>query len=513
MALEIITSEELKDITFSEDESTILYVSDTNKIVYNKVNTIVDRPKRGDVMCINTYDNNNVVWVDGLSINSYTGLKKIHLDPVGICIKMKDDDALVAYRENTLASWQDSQSSLTRYELNSELIDNAYIPKIPGTSPIPPSLSFTFSYSYNQHGVPVKIDISYFIAPSSVPNNIATMARLNVVKELNTYFSDNGFNFGTLSKKYVLISAELRNLLTNEPITDINTTVNPNDCKIILTVENSENFVTGMSISKDDNSTNATLEKNLKLNSDILYHNTGVSWDIGVINKSQGYRIAQEASAPTETDTIYVGGGTPTSKTYFYTLDNCSYAREVFDNDYEKYFNALMVKNPNNRGIVNMNTTGKANTKKITFYYAKITNSNLEYSILENQYKAAYYTATVNVDAPNLTAGNWWLPSASELIEINDELSFGTTYWGTNGKLDTLSQVILKLRNGNNNFNEIVNGWSIIDPTHYMWSSSISSESNKPYIYNAGVGGLVSTFNLSSKKYPVIAVTLYNCKK
>lgn len=512
MALEIITSEELKDITFSEDESTILYVSDTNKIIYNKVNTIVDRPKRGDVMCINTYDNNNVVWVDGLSINSYAGLTNSYLDPVGICIKMKDDDdALVAYRENTLASWQDSQSLLTRYELNSELIDNAYIPEIPGTSPIPPSLLFTFSYSDNQAGVPVKIPISYFIAPSSVPNNIATMARLNVVKELNTYFSYNGFNFGGLSKKPVLISAELRNLLTNEPITDINTTVNPNDCEIILTVENSKNFVTGMSISNGVNSTNATLEKNLKLNSDILYHNTGVSWDIGVINKSQGYRIAQEASAPTETDTIYVGGGTPTSKTYFYTLDNCSYAREVFDNDYEKYFNALMVKNPNNRGIVNMNTTGKANTKKLTFYYAKITNSNLEYSILENQYKAAYYTATVNVNSPNLTQGNWWLPSASELIEINDELSFGTTYWGTNGKLDTLSQVILKLRDGNNNFNTTYNGWSIIDPTHYMWSSSISSKSSKPYIYSARVGGLVS--NSPSAMYPVIAVTLYNCKK
>ena len=62
--------------------------SDTNDVTVNGVNVIVDKPKRGDVMCVK---NGQVIWIDGLSINPKQLSSEI--EPVGICLKIKGNKA------------------------------------------------------------------------------------------------------------------------------------------------------------------------------------------------------------------------------------------------------------------------------------------------------------------------------------------------------------------------------------------------------------------------------------
>ena len=72
------TTVEEQSFKFLTNQSSILHTVDTNKITVNGVNVIVDKPKRGDVMCITHYkeggilldaSKQKVVWIDGLSIN------------------------------------------------------------------------------------------------------------------------------------------------------------------------------------------------------------------------------------------------------------------------------------------------------------------------------------------------------------------------------------------------------------------------------------------------------------
>ena len=74
---------------FLANQSSILHTVDINKITVNGVNVIVDKPKRGDIMCI-TKDQ-KVIWIDGLSINPKQLSREF--EPVGICLVVKGNKA------------------------------------------------------------------------------------------------------------------------------------------------------------------------------------------------------------------------------------------------------------------------------------------------------------------------------------------------------------------------------------------------------------------------------------
>ena len=101
------TTEEEQSFKFLSNQSSILRTVDTNNITVNGVNVIVDKPKRGDIMCID-FDPEvmlvkKVVWIDGLSIN----LKQLsgHYEAIGICLSVKGNKALVRDREERDMRW------------------------------------------------------------------------------------------------------------------------------------------------------------------------------------------------------------------------------------------------------------------------------------------------------------------------------------------------------------------------------------------------------------------------
>ena len=103
---------EENSVRFLTNQSSILHRTDVNSITTNGVNVIVDKPKKGDVMCVTRYtnesgsllpaDDQEVVWIDGLSINP--AQLSQHLETVGICVAINGNKAMVKYKTNDLST-------------------------------------------------------------------------------------------------------------------------------------------------------------------------------------------------------------------------------------------------------------------------------------------------------------------------------------------------------------------------------------------------------------------------
>ena len=107
------TTSEEKSYKFLKNQSSILRTVSTNNITINGVNVIVDKPKVGDIMCVTRYkgdddtllsaDKQKVIWLDGLSI--VPEQLSTEFEPVGICVVVNGDKAIVRYKEEFSAGW------------------------------------------------------------------------------------------------------------------------------------------------------------------------------------------------------------------------------------------------------------------------------------------------------------------------------------------------------------------------------------------------------------------------
>ena len=121
------TIDEEQNFDFLTNQSSILYTSETEDTIVNGVNVIVDKPKKGDIMCITRYekgrvilgaDHQKVVWIDGLTINLKQLFKKY--EAVGICLNVKGNKALVRYKTEKALRW----SAVDRWEIPNSSIMN-----------------------------------------------------------------------------------------------------------------------------------------------------------------------------------------------------------------------------------------------------------------------------------------------------------------------------------------------------------------------------------------------------
>ena len=97
------TTDDEKDYNFLKNQSSIIRTVSTNNVNMHGVNTVVSKPKVGDIMCVTRYKNNSdvllpaeeqkVVWIDGLSIEPLQ--LSVELEPVGICVVINKNNAIV----------------------------------------------------------------------------------------------------------------------------------------------------------------------------------------------------------------------------------------------------------------------------------------------------------------------------------------------------------------------------------------------------------------------------------
>ena len=106
-----------------------------------------------------------------------------------------------------------------------------------------------------------------------------------------------------------------------------------------------------------------------------------------------------------------------------------------------------MVKVPcNSGGIIKEFPSGKESTNELSTYEYTFWNAGDTIGI-DDVHKNLLFPAIVdinnlNVDAPGLTSGNWWVPSAAEMIEIMKDITYNTSFWDS--KPDVINSTIKK---------------------------------------------------------------------
>lgn len=540
MALIKTTSDNLNNITFSKTESTLVYLTDTQETVFNGVNVETDVPKRGDIMCYNK--NGEIKFIDANTINTstYTTLKEKDYTTIGICIKTKGDNVLVAYKESTFINWK---APIERITLSCDALDNYFVITGSGSRPLT-QIEYQLTYTNNgSFPLPVTTLKSYGTYNSALVNDtLKAKSRLHCVNQMNNYHNTNHLN-GTpsVNRPALKFSAEVASNIFYAPVMSyemFDDTMFYNDkTSIVLNTEYTTSGGTPVwhtnnlyvhcyfyepSITYTTGSTpDCNYAKYPQTGSIIpvrgtnIFQNNGWVRDRGVINRSRAYDLVHSANltlsvAATDISFIREGGIVsyyPVSEKNFNTSNYCQLFRDNFV-DYKDYFESMMIKNPHTIGLIASETSGKENTKKL----AKYKYLDFDFTSSVPLYPAAYYTNNINVPITGLSKGNWYLPSVAELAEINDGLNFSTSYWAENGELDIINKTIITLRqgkvyDGNGTVIDTYNGWSLIMPEKYMWSSSLYSE-NTPYLYNSNTGG-ITTFDTAYQDYCAIPIISY----
>ncbi len=480
------TTAEAKDFKFQQNKSTILNISSTNRFVFNGVNVVVEKPKVGDIMCVTRYkngggllpaDEQEVIWIDGLSIE--LNQLSSELEPVGICVAINGNKAIVRYKEEfNNVRWSASE----RYEMDDAYIDNLLL-----------------------SGQPISIKINdKQNAQLSLPNLASRQdKRQYFVEELNKLFNQYDKNY----------SAELVELHTDLPASDTSDTKDGDSYRnrIIINAIFTENKWKTINIGTDSKLSKGTraIGKHIKA-VDWYYINNGFTrkWEGGCcrakyydyINNYEGHGFKEPSSSMKDIDTV--PGGLfftkgPVRENNFRNSYKCQILRNNFAT-YDDYLDSMMIKYPCSAGgVVTEFPSGKENTYKLAncTFLRNITGKP------EHLYTAANNVASLDVNGPKLTAGNWWLPSIAEMAQIMRDITYDTSFWDS--KPDIVNRVIDKIK-------QIDSNWTHLSATANRWTSCRYAQYHAYYyrgeeFYDYGT----LYFNQFYNPYTVTPITIY----
>ena len=480
------TTVEERNFKFLTNQSSILHTVDTNKITVNGVNVIVDKPKRGDVMCITHYkeggtlldaNKQKVVWIDGLSVNP-TQLSQEY-EPVGICLVVKGNKAIVRYREERSLRW-----------LNAKRLKLPIIPQMDDG---------------NSHNFTIVLD-GVFSSNTLVLTSADTASLSGFVAALNKWFKTNLGQPNNIA----YCSAELLSNPKDPYGYEIIVNVNPGtrgEFKF-----NRIELARGSNIS----SSSETVAPANNIGYSYTYYNGRnflKSWEGGCCRAKYYYytQMFQEAPGSKMTSiNFFIGRETgksnslPVKKADFTDNPYCKLLRDTFAS-YDEYLNSMMVKYPCGAGgAITEFPCGKENTYKLAdFTFLDNTTVIGEQSPL---YPAANWAASISLNAPKLGKGNWWLPSAAEIVEIMRDITYDTREWEANP--DIINLVLQKLTSIDNS------GWSMLSAANNIWTSSKCFDS-VAYCYIAELGTLYgdnendNSVNKLYEKMMVSPITIY----
>ena len=467
------TTVEEQSFKFLTNQSSILHTVNTNKITVNGVNVIVEKPKRGDVMCITHYkeggilldaSKQKVVWIDGLSINPKQLSQEY--EPVGICLVVKGNKAIVRYREERGFRW----SAGERWEL-------------PNSSIMNDGAEHTLKITLNGVENPTSL----------VLTSADTASRKAFVNKLNAWFLANDKNY----------SAELVELNTDLPAVDTTDDKDGDSYRnrVIVNARFTKDAWNTINIEGIGAGTRA-IGKHIKA-VNWYYLNNGFTrnWEGGCCRAKYYDYIQGNQTAPTGpmTDINIVTGGIWSGKCPARLVDftddsNCQILRDNFAN-YNEYLESMLAKFPCGAGgTITEFPCGKDNTYNLadcTF----LDNAKGEQSPL---YLAANWAASISLNAPKLGKGNWWLPSSAEITEIMRDITYGTSFWAANP--DIINRVLAKLTSISNS------GWSMLSASTTRWTSSRYAQYNA-YDYH-GLNGYLS-YSYFYLGLTVAPITLY----
>lgn len=456
MAINKVNTEtQEQDFRFLTNQSSILHTVETNDITVNGVNVIVDKPKRGDVMYIS---NQKVIWIDGLSINP----KQLpqEYEPVGICLVVNGNKALVRYRREEIKAFMGVHRFLmdVRHLYNHDLL---YLDVLFDDNLVASAQAF----SYN--------DLKDSVSFANRLNEIFSEKNIPCFAESTDETGWNYSDFGLV----VINCAYTRNPVTFRFYNEY------------------YNFTPTL--------TKLYFNPNIINTVNYCYRKNGFKANKIICCKAKTYDWTQSnQTAPTTVMTSInnVPGGDwdgecPVRKIDFYGHTNCAILRSTFAS-YDEYLDSMMIKYPCGAGgAVAKFPSGKKDTYKLSEY----TFYNYEAMEEEPLYYAAYLASSISFNAPNLGKGNWWLPSVAEMAQIMRDVTYGTSFWTS--KPDIINRVLAKLTSIDKS------GWSMLSASTNRWTSSIYNQ-NLVYIYHGANYGYMFNNNLSDT-FSVAPITIY----
>ena len=464
----VINTTEEKNFTFLSNQSSILHTTDTNNITVNGVNVIVDKPKRGDIMCVRK-DNGQVVWIDGLSINP--AQLSSEFDTVGICLNVDGNKAMVRYKTEKECRW----AAADRWEI-----------------------TYTRTALYGNFSTYWKI--------RQESSEIKTFNVGSNGSDTYTYTFMNRFNEVCNTSDFKLYCDILK---TDSENFSANVADSLTENRLVITKpfrDNDNAWYNFFLISKSTEAINGPVSHVRSLCPNINYAGTSYlnnGFDVNMAGCCS-YRYynyingnIDGVSVPPPPDDImsyvykYSNSGReyalPVNTTYFNRPDNtCKILKDNFST-YDEYFDSMMVKHPCGKGgAITEFSSGKENTYKLApCKISRKIDSDSE-NIL---YPAANYAASINVNTSGLVKGNWWLPSVSEMVQIMKDLNPDDIIYKVLGKLSVYNST----------------EWSKLDVSSSKWTSTKASASQIYYYDGLGTLQPFPVYN----KLLAMAITIY----
>ncbi len=502
------TIEEEQNFKFLENQSSILRTIYTNNITYKGINVIVDKPKAGDVMCVTLYKDANdnlldssrqkVVWIDGKTINSLQ-LDKLY-DIVGICLSVKGNKAIVKYKYNIPCN---KFSTAARHRIFFEnYLNGQYnvVIALPGnTTNASDKYTFTFTGDGTMRSIVNQFNAFYFSRMKNAARYIYAMEERDGYAFLNCIYNDyydiektNNVTFNIAPIDSMKYSKIIMSNYTCYPLKKSdhyylnNSFRYPRSHTLLIGAACKARYSDYMQVKNDTSAT--------------------------VNNPTTKYAPATNM---TSIDTVtanssnqqYWYGYAAVTKPEFETNDNCQILRDNFAN-YDKYLDSKMIKVPcNSGGVIKEFPSGKENTNELANYnysfweeYPAIEEDIYEYPL----FPAIADIKNLNINAPGLTSGNWWLPSAAEMIEIMKDITYNTSFWDS--KPDVINSTIKNINDTKKQEDRLID---YIDARYNYWTSSIFGYGNIYYYY--GYTGVIAGEISVSKKanFYLTPITIY----
>ena len=378
------------------------------------------------------------------------------IEPVGICVAINGNKAMVRYRKEANKMW----AAVDRFELEYR-----------------PYMNNGVSYTYF-----IKLDGEQYPTPFT----FKATTRADFVRQLNDWFRANNTNW----------SAELVELDTDLPAF-VPSDNKDKDCnylnRIIINAKFIANAWHTFQILQIIGSTTVILSKTTRVIGKHIkavanfYKNNGflssASYDGGCcrakyydfINQNQVTTTVPMTSIDSGPNSSIPYAFLPVKKTDFEDISNsnCKILRDNFAT-YEDYLESRMIKLPCSAGgAITEFPSGKEDTYKL----ANCTFEDVN-GVSSTLYPAANHAASINIEAPGLEKGNWWLPSVAEMVEMMRDVTFHTRFWGTNP--DIVNIVLDKM------FKFDGTNWSMLSPANmYLLTSSRFNQDNIYGYYSA----------------------------
>ena len=457
---------------FLKNQSTVLHTTESNDVNINGVNVITTTPTKGDVLCITRKmsngsllgpDKQDIVWVKGMTINFEEFPDDIY-EPVGIVYKVRGRVAYVRYRTVVNRIFSECErfdiTGDAMTDANSHAVDivakdgDTEILRITNESFSCARVSrFTEWLAYHLSIVPGNTRVSAeFVGPNDADGT--------------DYIEDEDGQYPGRCVVSIKFPSDGATRLQSFHIYRTGTT-----SQLLGTLSSTAHDI--------PNGTNV--------------RNNGAitSWGGCNFNKFLDY-YSVNGETPTSDIITIINTSKPVKRTDFENNPFCAWLRQNYAT-YEDYIHANMLTWPigprsdsaiglyADKGAEHTNLLAKATYKDPAIGHASIP-----------LYNAAHYCATVGANHTLLVPGKWWLPSAGDMMDLMEDVTYGTNAWPENP--DIVNQVLMKL---NENTNDETKGFrfSMLSASKDQWTSTRSIDingHNGVYLYNGATGDIAA---------------------